>query len=575
MSKKIIGKECKNVFWLPKINSEDPDIKREDTHVIKEIIHYDDGTTSKNLRVVENFQRPFWVTKEHYQNHKDKKEAEFEDRLNKYTSTQSDLGSNVAMRLGKRYIGKTSIRDVSDSPYIYGLDINSKTFIKHNYQKHFPDAISEYEVCTLDSEFGVEDRILTILSIAIPGNPIPSKNPKPSKLYCSYTKDYIGKEYKHKDQLKYLFDKYIPKHNLTTNIETEFVCADTEIDVVKNVMAKAHEWQPDIMAVWNIDADISIMLEVCERYGVDPKDIFSDPRLPNNLKHFEYKKGPTKKVTESGVTKNKGFEEQWHSIIAPASFSWVDAGSAHRYIRVGGKTTPGGYSLSNILVQELGKEYDKLHFPTDSGILLDSIDWHKYMSSERKLEYIIYNNWDILSMLVLDNKTTDLKSVMAILSGVSDFDIFDSGPKKLVNAMFFHHLEYGRVLGTRHPRTQSDNLLGLDNWIVLLPTYRINNKGLRLISENPFLRTNMRGHTYDADQVSGYPSNGMAANVSKDTTKRQIMDIAGIDKEVFKLQNINLMFGKVNSLEYCTTMFNFPKPLDVVNEVKEKLSMAA
>ena len=50
----------------------------------------------------------------------------------------------------------------------------------------------------------------------------------------------------------------------------------------------------------------------------------------------------------------------------------------------------------------------------------------------------------------------------------------------------------------------------------------------------------------------------MAANVSKDTTVKELIDIKGIDKEVFRLQNINLFFGSVNSVEYCTTMYNLP-----------------
>ena len=50
----------------------------------------------------------------------------------------------------------------------------------------------------------------------------------------------------------------------------------------------------------------------------------------------------------------------------------------------------------------------------------------------------------------------------------------------------------------------------------------------------------------------------MAANVSKDTTVKELVSIDGIDKEVFRLQNINLFFGNVNSVEYATTMYNLP-----------------
>ena len=96
-----------------------------------------------------------------------------------------------------------------------------------------------------------------------------------------------------------------------------------------------------------------------------------------------------------------------------------------------------------------------------------------------------------------------------------------------------------------------------------------------MIEEDSDLRTNVRGHTYDSDQVSGYPSNGMSSNVSKDTTSKQVLEIEGIDKDVFKLQNINLMFGKVNSIEYCTEMFNFPKPMEMLEYIKNNTQQAA
>ena len=50
----------------------------------------------------------------------------------------------------------------------------------------------------------------------------------------------------------------------------------------------------------------------------------------------------------------------------------------------------------------------------------------------------------------------------------------------------------------------------------------------------------------------------MAVNVSKDTTIKELINIDGIDKKVFKLQNINLFFGNVNSVEYANTMYNLP-----------------
>lgn len=60
------------------------------------------------------------------------------------------------------------------------------------------------------------------------------------------------------------------------------------------------------------------------------------------------------------------------------------------------------------------------------------------------------------------------------------------------------------------------------------------------------------------EQVSGYPNDTLSINLSKDTCLRELLDIEGIKEEDYKLQNINTVFGKVNSIEYCVCMFNFP-----------------
>ena len=61
------------------------------------------------------------------------------------------------------------------------------------------------------------------------------------------------------------------------------------------------------------------------------------------------------------------------------------------------------------------------------------------------------------------------------------------------------------------------------------------------------------------DVGSAYPSNQCSFNVSKETTEREVINILGIPREIFTMQNINVLAGSVNAVDYCTTMFNFPK----------------
>jgi hypothetical protein len=55
------------------------------------------------------------------------------------------------------------------------------------------------------------------------------------------------------------------------------------------------------------------------------------------------------------------------------------------------------------------------------------------------------------------------------------------------------------------------------------------------------------------------------------------LEVEGFEIDEFRNQNINLMFGVVNDVEYCTTMFNFPELKDLpvlLHETKEKKNIA-
>lgn len=73
--------------------------------------------------------------------------------------------------------------------------------------------------------------------------------------------------------------------------------------------------------------------------------------------------------------------------------------------------------------------------------------------------------------------------------------------------------------------------------------------------------------------VSSYPSNIRAANVSKQTTRKQIISIGDFDKEDFKLSNINFIQGNVNAIEYCSDMFNFPKATSVAGGLIQDIEL--
>ena len=60
------------------------------------------------------------------------------------------------------------------------------------------------------------------------------------------------------------------------------------------------------------------------------------------------------------------------------------------------------------------------------------------------------------------------------------------------------------------------------------------------------------------DVSAAYPNGGAVFNVSKGTTKREIVSIEGVREEDHRLQGINLSAGPTNASEFCQVMFKLP-----------------
>jgi len=548
---KVIGKECKFAVHIPAISG-----VRDDTHMLKEVLFYDDGTTKSHIVTLRNFKRPFYVTKPHFQNHKQKKEFELKERVNEFYSTQSDLANNIAVRTGKVGYTRNVMRDVIDNPYVYGVDVKSTSIIKKIYQEKYPECQTESSVCTLDIENDVETGVISLITISMF-----------DKMYTAINKSHVLGIANLDEQLETLYSKWMPDTEIIRNCkDRKNEVFDNELDLIIGIFKKVHEWTPDFLTIWNINYDLPVMMKVLDKYGVPYENVFCDPSLPKELRYFKYKEGQKQRVTESGRVMAINPQDQWHYAYCTSSFIFMDSMCAYSYVRVGQAAVPGGYGLDNVLRHN--KINTKLKFDDDPKY--KGADWHKYMVKHKPLEYIIYNQYDNLSMLELEHKTKDLTTSMPILAGISDFDVFNSGPKKIVDGLHFFYLQNGRVLGTKPSKVKDDKVLGLDMWIITLPAYRLIDNGIKCIAEDGEIRTNIRCHVYDIDAVSSYPSDGVACNISKQTTKKEIVSIEGKRKNDFMYDNINLFSGAVNSIEYCTSMFNFPTMAELLDDIKKE-----
>ena len=557
----IVARECRHVFHCPP-----KDGSRNDLHVVKEVLHMKDKSVISRLRPIPNYQRPFWLTRKGYRNHKDKKESEEIVRLQEFRSTQQDLVRSIAMGLENPTILQPfpNLRKACRSPFVYGADISASALIKQGYLDKWPDVSTPYSVCYVDTEtdvvHGTEDILMATLSWK-------------EKVYTIVKADFVKGISDVIPRLQAMAHKLMGDVIKERNITWEFVIGIDEADCVVQTFKKAHEWGPDFLAVWNIDFDIPRMIKALEKAGIDPADVLCDPVIPKQWRYFKYKQGPSQKVTAEGKVTPIKPAARWHTLYAPAKFYVIDGMCAYKQVRTG-QPEETSYGLDAILTKE---EVGINKLDIEEAKHLDGLAWHKLMQSKFQLEYIIYNGGDCICGEKLDEKINDLSIALPMMAGCSEFDNVKSQPRRVVDQLHTFMQKHGHVIGTTSDEMsdEMDELtVSLKDWIVMLPAHQVADNGLQVIEEIPHLRSNIRRDVGDLDVSASYPNGGEVFNISKHTTSKEIIDIAGVSEYQRRMQGVGLSGGHTNAVEICTNILGLPALPDLLHRFKQDRGIA-
>lgn len=418
----IVGIEPKHVTYVRA-----QDGSNHDALVVKEVIHLKDKRRIPNLRIHEDYKRPFWITHKGKRNHRDKKDYEYASHCQKYTSTQIELPRAIAKLLNEYSYGPNPpLRKLARSPYLYGVDATSSCLIKGDYRNKWPGLISPNRVAGGDIETNVHTKEQEIICMSVTHK---------ERAALFYLKDWISSVENPIEKTHEYAERYIGDYLKKRNITLEVYIVDKPEDIVIGAINKLHEWKPDFFTFWNMDFDISNMLNALHKAGIDPASVFSDPAIPKRYQYCDYRQGPAKKVTASGKSMTIAFEDRWNWLTHPASFQVVDSMPIYRVLRLAaGKDS--SYSLDYILQKELN--LTKLKF--DQVQHLTGLRWHEVMQEKYKIEYGIYNIFDSLSLELLDEKTNDLALDISLFSKNTDYKNFNSSPKRLCDDMHFWYL---------------------------------------------------------------------------------------------------------------------------------------
>lgn len=471
----IKGYECKFAQYIPSQYNDEDDIL-----FIKENIHTRDGRVIPSLRMRKNFEREFGVTREGYRNHSSKKDGEATERLQFYRTNQRQMPRKIAKALG-RGSHNLNLKMLARSPYLYGADITTPCLLKEEYYRKYPDLASAYSVAALDIETDVVTESDEILSVSLT-----FKN----KAFLGVTKRFLQGIALPEERIQKAFLQYLGDIQKSRGIELEVFIADNPGHMVNECLKRAHKWRPDFIAIWNIDFDFPRLIEALENDGYDPAYALSDPKVPEEYKYFKYAKGSVNKLTASGKHMPLAPHEQWHNVIAPSSFYWIDAMSVYAMIRKAGGNE-SSYKLDDVLERNLGVR--KLNF--DFANHVKGLMWHVFMQKNYKIEYLIYNLFDTIGLELLDEKTLDLQVTFPALCGFSEFKNFNSTPKMLADDMHFFFKEIGLTIATVSDKMADEldqYVIGMNNNIITLPCHLVDDNGLSLLEEFPNIRTLLR-----------------------------------------------------------------------------------
>lgn len=573
MKKKLIARSFIHSCYVP-VNE-----KGNDAVSVVEHLHYSDGSVEPNLRFISNPQKSFYLTKKPLRaTHTEKKERESLDNLDKHIVPNKKFFECAYKILNERpaFQGKGLRDKVLESPYIYGGDMDIESLIKIKYKKDFEKSglnLAPISVGMLDIEVSINpgsEGVLLCYTLT-----------HENKVYTAINKNWM---YSYKKGKHVPFDEKsiidLSQRTLTPLIENAFrdnknleaskeklpfefhyFVSESEVEMIKWGFEKLHENKTLFIGGWNIKFDVESLAKILKKHGVDPRSVFCPPETPEEIKYFRIKEDH--KPVEH-------FTQKWHWFSTTSYFQFLDLMAVYARLRtVEGKEY--SYKLDYILKKNgLG---GKIHWEDLKEVnkLEGTADWHKKMSTQYFKQYVIYNQWDSISLQLLEWLNKDIDA-LRILSDNTPIEKYPRQTIRIRDSLYAEWIDNGYVIGTSSSdmRSEEDKRIEAMGGSVLSAT-KVEDCGVRLLKEAPHMRTQVHVFVSDADFSQMYPTIMESGNIAKETKVSTVYDVIGDHIKVDKSKRIErlhsyLISTKENAHYLGTEFLNLP----TFNQIREK-----
>lgn len=528
-NRKVVGRSFIHSCYVPKTDT------GGDAVVVSEHLHYNDDTVEPSIRVFKDPPRSFYITKKPFRAlHTEKKERERLEHLDRYVAPNKvflEKAFEVLKGYRPKFLSRPMREEVLGSPYLYGAGTDIQSLVKIKYRKDFDKTgltlapvttgMYDIEVSIVTGSEGEllcftlthENKVYTAINKRwlyryVDGKHVEVGLEEIKQLSEGTILPLINKAFETNKNLKKLAGK------LPFTFEY-FISEDTS-EMIKWGFGKAHENQTTFIGGWNIKYDVGETARVLREHGIDPASVFSHPDVPEGVRYYNLKED-RKKVAH--------YADKWHWFSTTAMFQFLDLMAIYNRLRVvNGKES--SYALNYILGKNgLGGKIHWSHLG-DLEKLEGTADWHRKMSTQYFPEYVIYNQWDSISLQLLEWLNMDT-TAFRILSDNTSLDKYPRQTVKNQDTLHAEWIDKGWVMGTAGAdmTDEADDELKAEGGAVL-DTYRVDKTGVRLIKEFPSLVSQIHVYVSDADFSQMYPTvmeNGNISNETRVTTTYAIV----------------------------------------------------
>lgn len=488
----------------------------------------------------ENVERDFWITKKAFRKHEYKIEYEHISRLDHYRCTQRNLARQIAYKTGQQYDPRKDIKEYFKNQYVYGCEIDINSVLKLQYKNKFPRKVyTPLSYAVQDIEFDVVSQLgMIIFSMSYK-----------DRAYQAVLKNWVNPGETQEEYQEFIINELPEIAERNIKLEVEFV--DNMVDGIVKMFQKSNEWMPDIIGYWNINFDMTVILELLDKHNIDPKDVFSHPSVPAHYRHFEYKRGAMIKKKDDGSSRPLAPSEQWHTVFTTSPFYFIDPMSMFRTLNKM-KAEPS-YSLDYLTNKFLGK--GKYHFEHEilKNVPLGSLKWHMLMQKHFKKQYCAYGLIDCIRVEQFEehDKINNISLKLPIVIGDSQFQHLPSNPRQLCDDFHSFCLENKHVISVGAPNMQTEldlKVVGKSMWINILEATHLEDIGIQLVDDPMFRRSRLTILNYDLDLTSAYPKIGILLGLSRRNTVFEICKIQGMSGFKHRYNCVNLTGGDANAV---------------------------